>query len=161
MIYLAGSLRNPNIPKLTQDIEKATDIAVFSDWFAAGPEADDHWKTYYSVLADTYDKVSTAEKYMWALKQPASINTYLFDKKNIDAAKVMVLTLPAGKSGHLELGYFVGTGRPGIIMLDEDDVRWDVMYQFCHVVCNFDQLIDKINEVYPYEPFKVPERPIV
>jgi nucleoside 2-deoxyribosyltransferase len=40
--------------------------------------------------------------------------------------------MPAGKSGHLELGYMIGCGKPCIIYFNEepDDDRWDVMVQF-------------------------------
>ena len=143
MIYLAGSLRNPKIPSLARDIRKATGHRVFADWFAAGPEADDHWKAYYEGMADP--SATPAQKYQWALEQPASVNTFHFDERHIKASDLMVLALPAGKSGHLELGWFLGKGRPGIIYLDDTDVRWDIMYQYAtHVVSNFDDLCDKI-----------------
>jgi len=40
-----------------------------------------------------------------------------------------VLMLPAGRSGHLELGQIMGDRKPGFILLDEDYDRWDVMYR--------------------------------
>jgi len=43
---------------------------------------------------------------------------------------VGVLVLPAGKSGHLELGYMIGQGKPGYILLDGEPERFDVMYNF-------------------------------
>ena len=48
------------------------------------------------------------------------------------AGDIAVLVLPAGKSGHLELGYMIGSGKRGYILFDDDveDCRWDVMYQF-------------------------------
>jgi nucleoside 2-deoxyribosyltransferase len=42
--------------------------------------------------------------------------------------------LPAGKSGHLELGYMIGQGKPGYILLDAEHKRWDVMYKFATAV---------------------------
>jgi len=41
----------------------------------------------------------------------------------------VVLFLPAGKSGHIELGYAIGKGKRGYIVLDNPE-RWDVMYKF-------------------------------
>lgn len=144
MIYLAGSLRNPSIPQLAVDLHKATKKPVFSDWFAAGPEADDKWKEYYKFMAP--ESLSEAEKYQWALRMPASRNVFDFDTRWIRQASTMVLALPAGKSGHLELGWFLGQGKPGFILLDDEDVRWDVMYQYATAVCtNFDNLCDEIN----------------
>lgn len=148
MIYLAGSLRNPNIPVLREQIEYALGIPVFADWYAAGPTADDHWKEYYK---EQCAGIPASAAYVWALQQPASINVYNFDKKHIDEAKLMVLALPAGKSGHLELGYFIGTGKPGIIYLEQGaDPRWDVMYQFAaDVAMDQDNLMMLIDAHYP------------
>ena len=44
--------------------------------------------------------------------------------------------LPAGKSGHLELGYFIGSGKRGYILLNGEPERFDVMYKFATKVCN-------------------------
>lgn len=124
-VYLAGSLRNEDIPRLVSIIELQTHRSVFADWFAAGPEADDYWKRYYSELGHTYRQ---------ALSKPASKNTFEFDKRHMEKSKTMVLVLPAGKSGHLELGWFLGQGKPGYILLDGETDRWDVMYQFANGV---------------------------
>ena len=40
------------------------------------------------------------------------------------------MIMPAGKSGHLELGYTIGKGKPGFILFDEEPERFDVMTQF-------------------------------
>ena len=37
---------------------------------------------------------------------------------------------PAGKSCHLELGYLLGRGKRGYILLDKEPERWDIMYRF-------------------------------
>jgi hypothetical protein len=121
-VYLAGSLRNPAIPDIAKTIARGIDSQkVFCDWYAAGPEADDYWKAFYQGAGCTYRE---------AIMQPASVNTFEFDKRNMQMSRVMVLALPAGKSGHLELGWFLGKGKPGYILLDSDEDRWDVMYQF-------------------------------
>ena len=128
MIYVAGSLRNPNMPTVRDALKQALpEHRVFMDWYSAGPTADDHWKEYYQ---------SQGLDYLSALKEPASVNVYNFDKKHIDMSDYMVLVLPAGKSGHMELGYQIGRGKQGIILLDgsADEERWDVMYQFASLV---------------------------
>jgi hypothetical protein len=38
--------------------------------------------------------------------------------------------MPAGKSGHLELGYMLGQGKRGYVLFDKEPERWDIMYQF-------------------------------
>lgn len=137
-VYLAGSLRNPAIPAIMASIHEGANAKVFADWYAAGPEADDHWKAFYQGVGYTYRE---------ALKEPASVNTFEFDKRNMEMSRVMVLALPAGKSGHLELGWFLGKGKPGYILLDSDEDRWDVMYQFATgVTADRDELNDWIRK---------------
>jgi len=43
--------------------------------------------------------------------------------------------MPAGKSGHMELGYMIGQGKPCFVYFDKEPERWDVMYQFAKEVC--------------------------
>ena len=48
--------------------------------------------------------------------------------------------MPAGKSAHLELGWVIGKGKKGFIVLDNPD-RWDVMYLFADgVFAGFEEL---------------------
>ena len=57
----------------------------------------------------------------------------------------MVLVCPAGKSGHLEFGYAIGRGTPGLILLDDPE-RWDVMYQFADgVTDDEDELVARLH----------------
>ena len=41
-----------------------------------------------------------------------------------------MLVYPAGRSGHLELGYAIGKGKRGYVVLDEEPQKWDVMLNF-------------------------------
>lgn len=117
-----GSLRNPGIVDLTLALE-AAGFEVFSDWFAAGPEADDHWQRYEKARGRSYRD---------ALASPAAENVFAFDRENLDDCDVAVMLAPAGKSAHLELGYIIGASKAGFILMDEPgpEARWDVMYRF-------------------------------
>jgi len=53
-----------------------------------------------------------------------------FDHKHLLEADIGVLLMPAGKSGHMELGFLARGGIPTYILLPEDSDRWDVMYRF-------------------------------
>lgn len=133
MIYLIGSLRNPEIPKIAERLREVDE--VFDDWFAAGPEADDYWRDY---------EKSRGRTYVEALEGLAARNVFAFDKRNLERASVVVLALPAGKSGHLELGWSLGRGVPGYILLDSPE-RWDVMYQFADgVFTSVEDLIENL-----------------
>lgn len=137
-VYVIGSLRNPMIPEIAEDIRERTGLKVFDDWYSAGPEADDYWKRY---------EQERGHDYISALAGAAARNVFEFDKRNLDAATDVVLVLPAGKSGHLELGYCAGKGKRTYILLEAGtDPRWDVMYQFADwVVENTGQLVEKMN----------------
>ena len=45
MIYLIGSMRNPAVPVLANNLRKEG-FKVFDDWSSPGPEADDYWQDY-------------------------------------------------------------------------------------------------------------------
>ncbi len=137
MIYLIGSLRNPKVPEIAMALREKG-LEVFDDWYAAGPEADDKWRDY---------EKGRGHSYIEGLAGYAARNVFRFDKEHLDRSKAGVLVLPAGRSGHLELGYLIGTGRPGYILHDDPD-RWDVMYQFAtKVVTTVDQLVGELQNV--------------
>lgn len=120
-VYLIGSLRNPRVPETARTL-RSKGFEVFDDWYAAGPEADDYWQAY---------ETSRGRSFGEALRGEAARNVFDFDRRHIERASAGVLQLPAGKSGHLELGYMLGQGRPGFVYFpDGEPERWDVMYQF-------------------------------
>lgn len=119
-LYLIGSLRNVDIPRIASKLRE-TGLDVFDDWYAAGPEADDYWKSYSQARGDDYRS---------ALRGYAAKHVFDFDRSHLDRVDCGLLVLPAGRSGHLELGYVVGSGKPGYILLPDDHDRWDVMYGF-------------------------------
>ena len=138
LVYLIGSLRNPNITALANRIEAALPVRVFDDWQCAGEHADDAWRDH---------EKARGHDYITSLERPAAKHVFAFDKKWIDASAAVVLVCPAGKSGHLEFGYSIGRGKPGFILLDDPE-RWDVMYQFADGVTDDpDELISRLGFV--------------
>ena len=123
-IYIIGSLRNPNIPTLGNDL-RALGLDVFEDWFSSGPETDDFWQKYETTRGRNYEE---------ALNGYMAKHVFEFDKLHLDRTDGAVLLTPAGKSGHLELGYTLGRGKPGFILFDKEPERWDVMYQFATAI---------------------------
>lgn len=118
-LYLIGSLRNPNVPVMA-DCIRDLGFDVFDDWWAAGPEADDCWQAYETARGRHYGE---------ALHGYAAEHVYHFDHYHLNESDAAVLLLPAGKSGHLELGYILGQGKPGYVLFDTVPERWDVLYQ--------------------------------
>jgi nucleoside 2-deoxyribosyltransferase len=123
-VYTIGSLRNPEVPVIAEDLRKLG-FSVFDDWYSAGPHADDSWRDHERFKGHTV---------LDALDGAAARHVFAFDKKHLDLADCATLILPAGRSGHLELGYFVGTGKPGYILMEGEPERYDVMYRFAEKV---------------------------
>lgn len=142
VIYLIGSLRNPEVPELAHEIRKKTGHEVFDDWYAAGPEADDKWRDY---------EKGRSRNYRQALAGLAAKHVFEFDLHHLDRAEAGVLLLPAGRSGHLELGYLRGQGKPTFILLDNPE-RWDVMYKFATVCFTKEELIENLSSLKLAKP---------
>lgn len=135
-VYLIGSLRNPEVPKIANSLREEG-FEVFDDWYAAGPEADDKWQDYEKGRGRTYEE---------ALEGHAAKHVFEFDKQHLERCDAVILVLPAGKSGHLELGWGIGKGKLGYILLDSPE-RWDVMYQFANVVTsNLDDIVTDLKK---------------
>lgn len=135
-VYLIGSLRNPRIQEYAR-LLRSKGFDVFDDWHAAGPEADDKWQEYEQERGRSYSD---------ALAGYHAQHVFEFDRFHLDRADIGVLVLPAGKSGHLELGYLIGRGKPGFVLLDGESGRFDVMYRFAKKACHsITELIEELN----------------
>ncbi len=120
VVYLIGSLRNPEVPKIAK-ILRDKGIEVFDDWHAGGEKADEEWMKYEKERGRDYHE---------ALRGHAANHTFQYDLLHLNRAHVGIMVAPAGKSGHLELGYMLGQGKPCYIYMPEDPERWDVMVLF-------------------------------
>lgn len=123
-LYLIGSLRNLRIPQIGKDLRNAGHV-VFDDWYAAGERADDAWQAYEQARGHSFSD---------ALQGFAAQHVFNFDYEHLFSCDVVILVTPAGKSGHLELGWALGRGKKGYVLLDAPVERWDVMYAFTHGV---------------------------
>lgn len=121
VVYLVGALKNQTIPELANRLEEATGFEVFADWFAPGPDADQYLREY---------STRRGRGYKAALASTAAQHVFNYDKFHIDRADIGVMVMPAGKSGHLELGYMIGQGKPGYILFGGEPDRLDVMHNF-------------------------------
>jgi hypothetical protein len=119
-IYIIGSLRNLAITQFANELQ-AQGFDAFADWMAAGPEADDYLRDYCKERGLNYKQT---------LQSYAARHVYEFDLAHIKRCDAAVMVMPAGRSGHMELGFVRGLGKPGYILFDEIPQRIDVMYQF-------------------------------
>lgn len=123
-IYIIGSLRNEKIPVVGNAV-RAAGFEAFDDWHGTGPKADDYWLEYEKLRGRSYAE---------ALAGRAAQNTFALDRDNILRSEGVIMVMPAGKSGHMEFGYARRGGIPGVILLDGEPERYDVMYNFASLV---------------------------
>lgn len=138
---MIGSLQNQQVPRVAETI-RSEGYDVFDDWHAAGPTADEEWRRYEIGRGHTYEQ---------ALGGEAARHVFQFDLFHLNAADIGVLVYPAGRSGHLELGYLSGQGKPCYILLDTEYDRWDVMLQFATggVFSDVEKLLDSLKQDTP------------
>lgn len=139
-IYLIGSMRNPKIPQIANELRQQG-YDIFDDWYAPGPEADDYWQSYAKTRGQSYKE---------ALNDHHARHVYLFDKTHLDRANAAILVMPAGRSGHMELGYMVGRGKPAFVLFEEEPERFDIMYQFASdVAFSMEDLLTALDTYLP------------
>lgn len=108
----------------------------------------------WSKLADIQDKLPSMDaKDMLAV--PRVQEAFREDKKWIDWCNICILTLPSGKSSHLEAGYAKGQGKMVIIFGELQKGDFDVMYGFADAIfrCDeIDNMVDFVNRSRPHTP---------
>lgn len=131
-VYIIGSLRNPDVIAVAGFL-RAEHYDVFDDWYSPGPNTDDFWQEYEKQRGRTFRE---------ALAGHHAQHAFALDKKHLDACDSVVLVLPAGKSGHLELGYAIGKGKRGYILMPGEPERFDLMYNFAtKIFTSVDELV--------------------
>lgn len=136
VIYLVGSLRNPEITNIGNKL-RDSGFEVVDNWMAAGPIADDSWQEYSN---------KRGRSYVEALRSREARHVFHFDKAYLNLSDIVVLAYPAGKSAHMEFGYALGRGKQGYILVDTEQERYDVMLQFANqgVFLSIDDLIKEL-----------------
>jgi len=136
-IYLMGALANSNIPFIGNKFRKLG-FEVYDDWWAPGPLADSYLKHYAKIRGLGYKET---------LHTHAAKHIYEFDKGLMDKADICVLVMNAGKSAHLEFGYFRGCNKPGYVLFDKEPSKIDIMYQFAtDIFFNINDLIKELSK---------------
>ena len=145
VIYLIGALKNREIPVIGK-LLREDGFEVFDDWHEAGPDADSYWQA---------GEIYRGRSYREALQGHHANCVFEFDRYHLDRSDMGILVLPAGKSGHLELGYLRGQGKPTFVLFDKEPERYDVMYKFCNeIFFNLTEMRSYLSVVYS-TPLKV------
>jgi hypothetical protein len=140
-LYITGSLRNPRVPEIANAIESwKLGWEAFDAWYSAGERADDCWQ---------YHETLRGHNYFQAIEGYHAWHVFNFDKHHLDRSQAGLLILPAGKSCHIEFGYLVGQGKPGLVLFDTFvPDRYDVMYRFAHTICrDLDQVKEALKKL--------------
>lgn len=139
VIYIIGSLRNPKVPIIANQIRALNkNWEVFDSWYSPGPHADNYLRDYAKGKGLSYKET---------LKDHAATHIFEFDKKHLMRATDVVLVMPAGKSGHMELGFALGKGKRGYVLFDKEPSRVDIMYQFAtDIFFDFDELAEELKK---------------
>lgn len=69
------------------------------------------------------------EQYLAAIKTPLAEKGFKNDFEAMKWADACVLVMPAGRSAHIEAGWFVGAKKPLHILLSQEKFEPDLMYK--------------------------------
>lgn len=97
----------------------------------------------WEQLCENWRNWSLSE-FIEALKMPIAKAAFKSDYDAMQWADAGVLVMPCGRSAHLEAGYFVGAGKPLIILLSEGEP--ELMYKMADGLClTVDDVLDDLN----------------
>ena len=141
-IYIIGALKNEQVPIIANRLRVVfgKNVEIFEEWYYSSPDAD-VW------LHQECKKRGLS--YKEALNTHAAKNTFNFDKRHLDEATDVIMLMPAGKSGHLELGYCSNplAKKRTYVLFDGEPDRIDIMYQFAtDIFFNFEDLVTELKQ---------------
>ena len=119
-IYVASSWRNQHHEQVVAKLRGAGH-EVYN--FREG----DSFK-WQDVSGHLDPKSSALQQFYTGLRTPEAQAGFKRDRDALEAAHLVVLLLPCGKSAHLEAGWAMGRNKPVIVVLDEDTVEPELMY---------------------------------
>lgn len=125
-IYVASSWRNDYQPDVIYGLREAGH-EVYDFRNPTPGDSGFHW----SEIDPEWESWSVDE-YIDALLHPLAEQGFLNDFAAMQMAQVCVLVLPCGRSAHLEAGYFVGAGKPLLILVEQ--IEPELMYKMADSV---------------------------
>ncbi len=127
-IYLASSWRNPDQPTVLKRLRHEG----FEVYDFRNPHPGNHGFHWSEI--DTNWENWTPWEFIAALKHEQVMVGFSLDFAAMNLCDVCVLVMPCGRSAHLELGYMLGQGKPGYILLD-DSGEPELMYRIVTGLC--------------------------
>lgn len=140
-IYVASSWRNKYQPEVVQLLRDA----CHNVYDFRNPAPDDDGFRWLEI--DPNWESWREHEYIEALKHPIADRGFNFDWSAMVAADACVLVLPSGRSAHIEAGYFVGAGKPLLILIPER-CEPELMYKMADGLFTYmGPLIERLNEI--------------
>ncbi len=138
-IYVASSWKNHLQPGIVHTLRRiGHDVYDFRNpaknnkgfsWSAIDP----NWESW------------TPEEYQKALSHPIAEAGYKLDIDAVRACEACVYVLPCGRSASWELGYIMGQGKPGYVVMFDNETP-DLMFKECTFITNMNQIFDIFGE---------------
>lgn len=120
-IYVASSWRNDYQPDVIRGIRELG----YEAYDFRNPVPGDHG-FHWSQIDSEWESWSV-DQYVHGLTHPLAEDGFNKDFSAMKWADACVLVLPCGRSAHLEAGYFVGVGKPLLILVDR--IEPELMYK--------------------------------
>lgn len=136
-LYVASSWRNNQQPSVVERLRlEGHEVYDFKNPFPGNngfswSEIDPKWKDW------------TPANYREQLDHPIAVAGFKSDWDAMVRADAGVLVMPCGRSAHIEAGYFVGAGKPLIILLTDSDP--ELMYKMAtHLCLSLDEVVSAL-----------------
>lgn len=136
-IYVASSWRNEGRQQFIVELLRQAGHDVYD---FIHPPGGDHLGFSWADVDPAWRRWSV-DDYIPALDHPIAQAGFDSDFGAMQDADACVLLLPCGRSAHLEAGYFVGAGKPLVVVLDSNEFpvpagnsNPELMYKMAHVV---------------------------
>lgn len=133
-IYVASSWRNARQPEVVAGLRE-----LGFDTFDFRNPSDGEHGFHWSEIDPAWQEW-TPESYRQRLTHPLAKVGFAKDMDALREADAVVLVNPCGRSAHLEIGWALGAGKPGIILLSDGEP--ELMYKMATAICT------SIEEVY-------------
>ena len=141
-IYVASSWRCDRQP----DVVKALRAVGFDVYDFRNPPGKNGFQ-WFEIDPD-WEQWSMP-KFCASLEHPRAKAGFDEDFNAMRNADACVLVLPCGRSAHLEAGWFVGKGKPLIVLLDEPNEP-ELMYKMACALCiGISGVIEAVKQLAP------------
>ena len=138
-LYVASSFRNGFHPYVVERLQRVGyDVYDFRRHAFRWADIDGNWQSW------------SHEEYVRALSHPIANEGYARDYAAMQSADACVLVLPAGRSSHLEAGWFIGSGKPLYILGWDNGDEAELMYKLATLIT--DDLLDLISRLTLFYP---------